>query len=147
MSDLNELTMSAGHLLTKLAGDSAPPPYNKERVEKEYNDIQSQRAFNDDADAWNAAHPEQAAEAKAQQEEFFGGGDEKSLLAALVNKLQGAYSSAEPYIPSVATGVGGAGLIHELLSKEKDKGIMDYLPWLLLGGAGGYGMYNQFSGK
>jgi len=71
----------------------------------------------------------------------------KAEIENLKGQLAGLGEKASPYVPTALLGAGGAGLIHELLSKEKEKGIMDYLPWLLLGGAGGYGMYNQFSGK
>lgn len=150
MSDIsgtNEMSLAAISLLEKMAEDpergSKDKTYSKERVDKEYQNAKAQAEFKREADAYNEANPDAAAEAAAQQREFFGG--EEGLLEKIRSAVSGAYSTAEPYIPTAALGAGGLGLISQLIS-DKKKGIMDYLPWLLLGGAGGYGVYNQYRG-
>ena len=151
MSDLNTLVASADRLLVKMADelteDGSAAAQSVSDAPEDGGGI-----FNGIRDALAGAAESVADTAKgayngAVDLEAKGVNELKAEIENLKGQLAGLGEKASPYVPTALLGAGGAGLIHELLSKEKEKGIMDYLPWLLLGGAGGYGMYNQFSGK
>jgi len=68
-------------------------------------------------------------------------------LGLPVSGFQKFWAGLKPYLPYLGVTAGGLGLASTFFSKDKDKSLMSYLPWLALGALGGYGAYKGWGSQ
>lgn len=66
-------------------------------------------------------------------------------LPPTMTSFQKFWAGLKPYLPYLGVTSGGLGLLSTFMSKDKDKSLTSYLPWLALGALGGYGAYKGWA--